>query len=438
MTWEKTYQQKVVSADTALDAIKDGDSVFLGVVCGVPYLLNKLFWQRAKQWNDIKIIEALSLQPMPLDDPGYRGHVQVYPFFVGPFERKGIKSRSGIVSHPPMHFSAVNTWLTQSAKPRVALLHVSLPDERGYMSLGAMGICTGKAVLETAEVVVVEVNKQYPYVYGQDNLIHVDDVDFIVEQDSPVPELPNPPVSDQDRKIASYIIDEIPDGATIQIGIGGIANAVTYGLECRKDLGVHTEMLTDAMVYLTKKGIINCKRKNYFPGKIVSSQFPGSREMYDFIHRNPLIHGCTYDESNRPELIAKNDNMIGIMGTLAVDLTGQAASEALGFDQYSSTGGQADFMRGCSRSKGGKSFLALHSTVKNKDGSLESRIVLSHLPGAAITTHRSDIHHVVTEYGIVNLRGQSMSKRAELLISIAHPSLREQLTADAKKVGLII
>lgn len=435
MSWEKTYQQKTVSAETALGAIKDGDSVFVGAV-HVPALLNKVFWQMAKQWNNVTIIPALSLQPMPLDDPSYRGHVRCLPFFLGPVERKGLKT--GLVSYPPMHFSAVNSWLTDYAKPRVALLHVTPPDERGYMNFGAMGICTAKAVLQTADVVVVEVNKEYPHVYGQDNYIHVNDVDYIVEHDAPIPELPNPEVCENDRKIAAYIVDRIPDGATIQIGIGGIANAVTYGLECKKDLGVHTEMLTDAMVYLAKKGVINCKKKNYFPGKIVSSQFPGSKEMYEFIHRNPMIHGCSYDDSNDPGIIAKNDNMMGIMGSLAVDLTGQAASEALGFQQFSSTGGQADFVRGCRRSKGGKSFIALHSTVQTKDGKLESRIVLSHLPGAAVTTHRADIHHVVTEYGIVDLLGQSISKRAELLISIAHPDFREQLTADARKFGLLI
>ena len=436
MSWEKTYQQKVVSAETALEAIKDGDTIFFGVTCGVPALLNKTFWEKAKQWKNLTAIPALSLQPMPLDDPSYLGHVKVVPFFLGPVERKGLKT--GIVSHPPMHFSQVCTWLKNYAKPRVAFLHLSPPDERGYMSLGAMGICTGKAVMETADIIIAEVNNNYPYVYGQDNVVHVDNVDFIVEHDAPLPELSNPPISDNDRKIASYIVDLVPDGATIQVGIGGIANAVTYGLEGKKDLGVHTEMLTDAMVHLAKIGVINCSKKNHFPGKIVSSQFLGSQEQYDFVHKNQLIHGVTYDDSNNPFNIAKNDNMIGIMGSLAVDLTGQAASEALGFQQFSSTGGQSDFVRGCRMAKGGKSFITLHSTVKTKDGKLESRIVLSHLPGAAITTSRTDIHHVVTEYGIVDLIGKSISERAQALISIAHPDFREQLTVDAKKVGILI
>lgn len=436
MGWEKIYQQKVVSAETALDNIKSGDTVFLGVCCGVPALLNKALWQNAKKWNNVTVIDALSLQPMPVDDPSYREHIKLWPFFMGPVERKGIKS--GVVNVSSIHFSTVPQWLTEMVKPRVALLHVSEPDERGYMSFGAMGICTAKYLLQTAEIVIVEVNKKYPYVYGQDNLIHVNDVDYIVEHEADIPELPNPPVSDTDKKIASYIIDMIPDGATIQIGIGGIANAVAYGLENKKDLGVHTEMLTDSMLYLAQKGVITCKKKNFFPGKIVSSQFIGNKDMYDFIHRNPMVYGVPYNISNDPAIIGQNDNMIGIMGTLAVDLTGQAASEALGFQQYSSTGGQLDFVRGCRISKGGKSFITLHSTVKSKDGSIDSRIVLSHLPGAAITTPRADIHYVVTEYGVVDLWGQSLNKRAELLIGIAHPDFREKLTFEARKVGLII
>lgn len=238
--------------------------------------------------------------------------------------------------------------------------------------------------------------------------------------------------------IADHVIDLIADGSCIQIGVGGTANAVSYRLETKKDLGVHTEMITESMIHLARKGVINGSRKNIHKNKITSGLMLGSQDMYDFCDRNTMIHLGRLSQLLKPHIIAANDNFVSLNNTLQVDLTGQACSESLGFDQLSSTGGQLDFVRGARLSKNGKSILMLPSTFKDAEGNLKSRISAELIPGGVVTTPRTDIQYVATEYGCVNLWGKSVNERAKMLISIAHPDYRADLTARAKKERIMI
>jgi len=319
------------------------------------------------------------------------------------------------------------------------LCEVSPPDEKGFMSFGPTGTYHNGIISEKADRVIVQVNEQTPYVYGFENVIHVNDVDYIVESSHPIPEMPEILITERERKIGSMIAEQIPDGATIQIGIGGVANAIGHFLTDKKDLGVHTEMLTDSMVDLAKKGVITNRAKNYHHGKmLIGGICIGSKGTYRFIDRNPMLEFCPIYYATNRQRIARNDNFISINNALSVDLTGQIASENIGFSMYSGTGGQADFLRGATLSKGGKSFIALKSASNpGKDGSLQTRIVSCFHPGTAVTTVRADVMYVVTEYGIADLWQKTTRQRVNAMIAIAHPDFREQLEKEARESSLL-
>jgi len=282
----------------------------------------------------------------------------------------------------------------------------------------------------------VQVNEHTPFVNGSQAVLHVSDVDYIVENHHPLPEIPEIPISDVEQKIGEHVVERIPDGATIQIGIGAVSDAVGNLLASKKELGVHTEMMTNSMMHLAEKGVITGSKKTLHPGKMVCGFAIGNAELYKFVDHNPICEFAPVYYVNKVSNIAKNDNMISINNTMTVDLTGQCASESIGFSMYSGTGGQLDFIRGANLSQGGKSFITLPSTSETKSGTI-SRIVSAFKPGTVITTPRSDARYIVTEYGVADLWLKSVPKRVKEMISIAHPDFRDSLEKEAREAGLL-
>jgi 4-hydroxybutyrate CoA-transferase len=434
MDYNKMYAEKVVSIKEAVANIKSGDQIYMsGGNCAPIHLVSALC-KRVKELENVDIFAALLMYPHEFLNLGFKGHINYHTFFLGPIERS--MRGFGNVDTTSIHFSKAGWMAENIIKPNVAMIETAPPDENGNMNFGPTGTGLNEIILKHAAVVIVQVNRCLPVCMGESNFVNLSDVDFICEKDHPLPQLPQSKVTEIDKKIASYILPQIPDGATIQIGLGGIANAVAYGLEEKKDLGIHSEMLTDSMVHLVKKGVINCSKKNYNKNKIVCSFGMGNLELYQFMDKNPLMHVSPIFKVNNSAEIAKNDNFISINTALMVDLTGQVGSEAIGFNQFSGTGGALDFVEGAVLSKNGKSFICLASTVKTKDG-VKSTISISLPPGTAVTIPRANVQYIVTEYGIANLYNMSIETRVRELIKIAHPDYREELLQQAKDEKLI-
>lgn len=436
MDWKALYQKKLVSVEEAAAVIKSNDRVWYPPCGSAPVDLINAISRRYKELENVTMSSALILSPFDYLKAECIGHIKHHTTFMGPIERKFYPQ--GNVDVTSYQFAHTD-WLTENrTRANVFLAEVSPPDENGNMSYGSMGTFNGATAAKVAGTIIVQVNQEVPYVYGgQKSFINVQDVTYICEQDHKVPELPQPPVTDIAKTIASHMVDYIENGSTIQIGLGGVANAVGFFLEHHKDLGVHTEMFVDSMISLVEKGVITGAKKTLHPGEITCSFGLGSEKLYRFMHKNPMLRTYPISYIADENIIAKNNNFISINNALMCDLTGQACSESLGFDQFSGTGGQLNFVRGAAMSPGGKSFLAFQSFATMKDGSLTSRISAVLPPGAVITTPRTDIQYVVTEYGVADLRGQSISERVKELVKVAHPQFREELMQDAKKYGLL-
>lgn len=427
MGWRENYEKKMMSIEDAAKFIKSGDRIWAGWFSCLPYTLVDAIADRKDELENVDVVSALLAKPLKcMESADYIGRVNFHSIFAGPAERKFEKV--GNVRVNSVTFAKSDVPLREYYKVNVLLSEASEPDEDGYVYLGPQGSAWSGQVAEYAEKIVISINKFQPKVKGTYHRIHVDKVDAFCRDDHPLFELKQPPVREIDEKIASYIIPLIPDGATIQVGLGGIANAVAYGLKDKKNLAVHTEMLTDSLVEMAKAGVIN--------QKILTGFGLGSQAVYDFIGEGKCEVGAI-SVINSPWYAAQNDNFISINSTLMVDLTGQVGSESIGFRQFSSTGGQLDYVLAGNFSKGGKSFLCLNSTVTDKDGNLSSTINVALPKGQVITTPRSLVMYVVTEYGVANIGYKPLAERARLLISIAHPDFREQLTKEAKEVGLI-
>ncbi len=436
MSWKDTYQHKLVSVEDAAAVIKSNDRVWYPPCASAPFDLINAISKRYKELENVEMISGLLLYPFDYLKAEYKGHLHHHTVFMGPYERKMYSQ--GNVEVTSYQFSHTD-WLTENIiKPNVVITEVSPPDEKGNMSYGPLGTFNNNIAVKYADTVIVQINNETPYVYGEkEAFINVEDVDYICEADHKLAELPQPPVTEIEKTIASYMVEYIENGSTVQIGLGGVANAVGFFLENHKDLGVHTEMFVDSMVTLAEKGVITGSQKTLNPGEITCSFGIGSKKMYDFMNRNKNLKCYPISYIADVNNIAKNNKFISINNALMCDLTGQACSESLGFNQFSGTGGQLDFVRGAMMSPGGKSFLAFRSVAEKKDGSLVSRITAELPPGAVITTPRTDTQYVVTEFGIAELRGKSIEQRVKALISIAHPDFREKLLFDAKKYGLV-
>ena len=429
--WRDEYNKKLVSAADAVKVVKSFDRVFLpGFGGDPPTLLNEL----AKRKNEIEGVEICSCNPViPFEHskPEYVGIFIDNPWFVGAGARKAVMEGRG--TYTPANFGQYAK-LLPNVKINVAMIMVSPPDSFGFMSFGIM-VGYSRALIEQADLIILQVSEQQPRCLG-DAFVHVSEVDYIVEANDPVPVLGEVKASENDKAMAELIAAEIDDGSTLQLGVGGTPNTVGMLLTHKRDLGIHSEMMIDAFIYLLEAGAITNSRKTLHHGKIIATFAGGSRKLYEWMNNNPMIEMHPVGYTNDPYIIAKQYKQISINATLEVDLTGQAASESIGTRQYSGLGGQLDFVRGCLLSPGGKSFLVVPSTTKTKDG-VVSNIVPTLKAGAGVTTPRGDIHYVVTEYGMVNLRGKSVRQRANDLIAIAHPDHRNELRKEAQRLLII-
>jgi 4-hydroxybutyrate CoA-transferase len=424
MHWQETYNSRRVSAAEAVGRIKSGNRVVAGHACGSPELLLKELVKNRDAYRDVEIVHMVSMGATEYCLPGMEKHFVHNSLFAGASSRKAI--HEGRACFTVSHFSQVPRLFTEKILPVDATLcMVSPPDEHGFCSFG-VSVDYTKPAAESSGLVIAEVTPRMPRTLG-DAFIHVSDIDCIVECDSS-PCILNPPqITENDEKIGGFCAELIRNGDCLQLGIGAVPDSILGFLKGKKDLGIHTEMFSDGVVDLVEQGVITCSKKNFHPGKMIATFFMGTEKLYTFVHNNPMVQMYPVSVTNNPANIALNDNMVSINSALQVDMTGQAASESIGYRQFSGTGGQADFIRGAAWSKGGRSILAFHSTAS---GGAVSRIVAHLDEGAAVTTTRSDIHYVVTEYGIADLRGKSVPDRAGALIAIAHPDFRGELKSE--------
>jgi acyl-CoA hydrolase len=430
---------QTISAEQAASFVRSGMWLDYGAALAQPDVFDKALAARAASLQNVKVRSCLSMRPRAIAECDQAGN----PFFLFSWHFSGYdrkKHDSGRCNYMPLNLGEVPDYYRRFLAPvDIAILKTCPMDENGYFNFSAANLWH-RAVVESAKLVIVEVSQSLPYVYGEQNGIHLSEVDYIIEGDTqPAPQLPNPEPTEIDHAVARLITSEIEDGACLQIGIGGMPNAVcTLLLESGvKDLGIHTEMLTDGIVELYKSGRVTGSRKTHDPGKVVFTFALGSSATYAAAHRNADFVCNQVDYTNSPHLIMRNDRVISINNTTQIDLQGQAASESDGHRHISGTGGQLQFVRGAYASTGGKSFICLSSTYC-KQGEPRSRIVLDLTPGNIVTTPRSDVMYVVTEYGIVNLKGKSVPERAQALISIAHPDFREHLERQAYEHRLIL
>jgi 4-hydroxybutyrate CoA-transferase len=414
------YKGKFVSADEALRAVKSGDRVVVGHATGEPQALIEALVARAGELSGVEIVHMVAMGPAKYAQPGMEKSFRHNGFFLGGTTRKAVEE--GRADFTPCFFSEVPRLFKSGALPvDVALIQVTPPDADGFCSYGVSADYTQPAA-ESARIVIAQMNRSMPRTGG--SKIALDAITHVVEKDEPVLELKPPQIGDIERRIGENVAGLIPDGATLQLGIGAIPDAVLLFLNDKKDLGIHSEMFSDGVVHLAQRGVITNARKTLNPGKFVCTFLMGSRVLYDFVDRNPAVELAPVDYVNDPFVIAQHDNMMSINSALQVDLMGQVNAEMIGARQFSGVGGQVDFVRGAGRSKGGKSIIAMPSTAA---GGKLSRICLEIDRGAAVTTSRTDVHYVVTEFGIAELRGKSLRRRAEALIAIAHPDFRDML-----------
>ncbi|MEA2101353.1 MAG: acetyl-CoA hydrolase/transferase C-terminal domain-containing protein [Thermodesulfobacteriota bacterium] len=435
--WKDDYKAKCMSADQAAGEILSGDRILMSPANSVPIDILNALCKRKDDLEGVEVYSDLLTYPFEFLKGEYAGHITYYSSYIGPLERMFLDQ--GNIESFPLHLSQSNRSFDENGSPDVYLGEVTPPDERGYMSFGPCGIVfANRGCQITKRKIIVQVNSKTPYVHGEENIIHVSEVDCIVEADHDLVPMPEIEITDAEKKIGELIAKEIPDGSTIQLGIGGIPNAVAYFLKDKKDLGVHAEIISDAVVELCKSGVITGQKKTLHKGKVVvGGLIFGTQKLYDFVNNNPIISSMPISYVNDLNVIAANDKLMSINSALTVDLTGQIASESIGHRQFSATGGQVDFVRGAIASKGGKSFIALKSTSTKKDGTLMSRIVLDFKPGTIVTTPRADTMYIVTEYGIADMFLKSVPDRVKAMISIAHPSFRDQLEKQAIEAGLL-
>lgn len=436
----KIYADKLITASKAVKLVKSNDHIVVGMMGAEPQLFMSELHKVADNVRGVNVSSCLPiLEAEFFMNPKYLDSFRVGGWFYTNTLRK--IHHQGSTSYIPNHLHFAGGKRFQHIKPTVLVMATSMPDKHGYVSLSISNVYELEAV-ELADLVIFEINPNFPRTFG-DNQVHLSKVDYVIEANYPVPNADSLEPSEKDLVIGKLIADQIEDGSTIQLGIGGIPNAVAASLKDKKDLGIHTEMFTNGMMDLIKAGVITGDKKSFYKSRHVTTFAFGSTELYEFLDNNPSVYFMRGSEANDPYIIGQNDNQVSINTSLEVDLTGQVASESLGHIQYSGTGGQTDTATGAQRAKNGKSFIALYSTanIRNKEtGEREevSKIVPTLKLGAAVTLSRNDVDYVVTEYGLVSLRGTTVAERTKLLISIAHPKFREELTKEAIKLGFII
>lgn len=427
MDIQEKYREKRMNPAEIAARVKSGDRIF---TTSDPGELVNAVADRSGELNDVDVYVASVQNASKLADPALNGHVNFKSIFMGYVERNAMKNGRQVY-YCGGHLSDVGRNMKYGVKPTKYFAQASPMDENGNFSLG---YCSygGTESIEAGAEIYLQVNDQIPYIYGECNSVHIDQVAGFAECSIPLKEIPDIPATDVDQKIADFVLERIKDGSTIQIGIGAVANAVTRGLASRKNLGIHTELFVPAMIDLIKCGAVDNSKKTLERGKTIFGFATGTPTMCAFLDRNPDVEMRPIPWINGAETIAKNNDFVSINGCLAVDLAGQVYSEAIGPYMYSGSGGQYDFVRG-SKLAGGQSFLTMHSTTKDH----KSKITFGQPEGSIVTVLRNDVHMIVTEYGVADLLWKSMDERAKALIAIAHPDFRDELTFQAKKCGWI-
>jgi acyl-CoA hydrolase len=423
------YENKRKTAEEVLDFIKDGDDLIVPLANGEPVVLLDAIEANAGRLNGVRIHQMHALKERRYIWGEYGDHLRHVAYFLSGASRKAYLA--GKCELVPNHFHEVPRILRETTKTSLILASASAIDEHGYFSLGTEADYVASFIGKVP--FFLEVNKNMPRTFGA-NQVHISQVTGYIEVNYPLHEQREPVITETDRKIASYVAERITNGATLQCGIGAIPNAIIGFLGNHKNLGIHTELLTDGVVDLVERGVVNGVEKVLHPGKIVATFALGSKKLYDFLHENTGVEMQPVDYVNDPRIIGQEDNIVSINATTEVDFLGQCASETIGGRYYSSTGGQADFARGARFAKNGKGFICLHSTAK--DGEI-SRIRPQLTIGSAVTTSKNDVDYIVTEHGVASMRGKSISQRTHELLNIAHPKFREELAFEAKKFGLI-
>jgi len=435
MDWNSIYQARVTSAEEAVKSIKTGNRIFMTGNVSVPQKLLAALVDYAPHLKDVEICQALSIGPADYVKPGLEQHIRVNTLFISANVRKAVQE--GRADFTPVLLSEFPLLFKNKILPvDVALIHVSPPDEHGFCSLG-VEVGLTKSPAESAKIIIAEVNDQMPRTLG-DSFMHVSRLTHLVPVSYPIAEMPMAEEGDKTaERIAGYVADLIPDGATMQMGIGAIPDAVLKFLFHKKDLGVHSEMISDGVIDLVEAGVLTNARKTIHNGKIIIGFILGSQRLYSWVNDNPLCEFHRTEYVNDPFVIAQNDRMVAINSAIEIDLTGQVCADSIGPKFFSGIGGQLDFIYGASRSKGGVPIIAMPSTIAMKDGTLMSKIVPMLKQGAGVVTGRNHVHYVVTEYGIAMLYGKTIRQRVKELINISHPDFRADLEKQAKELNWI-
>ena len=426
--WRAGYANKVKSAEKAMKLVRRGHRVFIGSGCGEPQYLVRALEQVAVQLADLEVLHLLSLGRTSYTDEAFRDKVRLKSLFVASGSRQAVAE--GKADYTPIYLSDVPELFHSGHTPiDIALIQVSPPDRHGFCSLG-IAVDIVKSAAANANTVIAQVNPRMPRVLG-DGYIHVKDIDAFVEHEEELLEMPPPLMNETAHQIGKHVAKLIEDGSTIRAGVGSVSTAALYSLKGKKDLGVHTDMLTDGYLRLVEQGVITNTKKTLHPKKIIASFCVGSKKLYDFVHNNPMVEFHPIEYTNDFFVISKNEKMVSINSALQVDLSGQVCADSMGYTIYSGVGGSVDFIRGATLSKEGRSIIVLPSTTL--DGN-ESRIVAHLSEGAGVVNTRGGVHYVVTEFGAVNLHGKTIRERALALINLAHPKFRQQLLVAAKRL----
>lgn len=429
MSWELDFRNKLRTADDALQCVKSGMRVYIQPGCAEPEALVEALMRRGPCVEDVEVVHMMTMGAAPYVAPEMAGHFRHNAMFIGPNVRDAVNE--GRADYTPIYLGEIEELFESGAMPLdVALLQLSPPDPHGFCSFG-VGVDTSLTAAKCAGHVVAQINDQMPRTYG-DCFIHVSQLDAIVTESRPLCAMKTPKASDMHVAIARNVAGLIGDGAVLQTGIGGIPDAVLPFLMDRRDLAVHSELVSDGVIPLIEAGVITGARKSFRPRKIIAGFVLGSKRMFDFVDNNPIFEFHPTAYTNDPALIARNDGMVAINSALQIDLTGQVCSDSIGRRFYSGIGGQVDFLLGAGRSKGGKPIIAISSTAKNDT---ISRIVPMLSPGAGVVTSRGLVRYVVTEYGVAYLHGKTIRERAQALIDIAHPKFREELYEFCESTG---
>jgi 4-hydroxybutyrate CoA-transferase len=432
MTFMDTHRERTCSAQAAAELIQSHTRVFLSGNCAVPQRVLGALVARAPSLHSVEIVQVLTIGNADYVAPEMAGHLRVNTLFISDNVRPAVNA--GQADFTPCFLSEIPELFVSGRLPLdVALIQVAPPDEHGFCSFG-VEVGVTKPAAQAARLVIAEINPRMPRSLG-DSFIHISRLDAIVEVDYPLPELQMASSDPLTERIAGHVADLIPDGATLQTGIGAIPDAVLRRLTDRQHLGIHTELFSDGVVDLVQRGVITGDRKTLHRGKIISGFVLGTRCLYDFVHDNPIIELHPTDYVNDPFVIAQNDRMVAINSAIEVDLTGQVCADSIGSRLYSGVGGQADFIYGAARSRGGLPIIALPSQVRPRNGHPPaSRIVPMLQPGAGVTTTRNHVRLVVTEHGVADLHGKTIAQRARALINIAAPEFREELCQQARQL----